>query len=158
MCLSVVKSESLKYVNGVCSPYFNDMKATKEVLNEMKDFKDQVAQGFKDLEDKLAVVKEEPGEANGVVGDVKEQAADSADPTLSWADVGGSRKRTTKRNLLVVKATESNEKATEKKNDISQDLAGVRISDARFTSGGNIVMKFEGGNVRYEAAKKNLRP
>ena len=81
-----------------------------------------------------------------------DQAGDSADPTVSWPDVSRNRKRTTKMNLLVVKATESNEKVTGKKNDIAQELAGVQISDARFTSGGNIVMKFEDGNIRYEAA------
>lgn len=57
------------------------------------------------------------------------------------------------KNLLVVKANNNEEKATDRKLDIATALAGVPINDSRFTVGGNIVMNFDDDATRNEAAE-----
>ena len=122
------------------------------LLKEINYFKDEVVQGFRELENKLALVKEDMIEAGNVA---REKIADSKNPERIWADVVSRNwKRVAKKKNLLVQATESNEKATDMKNCVSQALAGVQISDARFSRGGNIVINFEDENIRTEAAQK----
>lgn len=53
---------------------------------------------------------------------------------LSWAEVA-KRDRKVKKYLLVMKASTQEKKATDMKDEVSQALNGIQISDSRFTIG-----------------------
>lgn len=59
-----------------------------------------------------------------------------------------------KKNLLKVNASTQEKKATYMKDDISQALKSIQITNLRFTIGGNIVMNFNNENRRADTAKK----
>ena len=56
-----------------------------------------------------------------------------------------------KKHLLVVKSTQNQMKATDKKEEISTALNGLQIVDARFGQTGNVVLNFENEVQRDEA-------
>lgn len=78
------------------------------------------------------------------------ESAESA--SGSWAKV--TKRMRNVKNLLVVKASGEDKKATEIKSEVSQALQGIQITDSRFTNGGNIVMNFDGEKVKDDAAQK----
>ncbi len=58
------------------------------------------------------------------------------------------------KNILVLKGTNDEEKATDRKEEIARALNEVQIADSRFTNNGNIVMNFENESTMNEAAAK----
>ena len=59
-----------------------------------------------------------------------------------------------KKHLLVVKSTDNTRKAADKKEEISDALGDLQITDARFGRSGNVVLNFETEHQRDEAAAK----
>lgn len=58
------------------------------------------------------------------------------------------------KNLLIANTTDENVKDTEMRSEVSHTLGNTQISDAKFTSVGNIVKNFEEEKVRDETAGK----
>ena len=96
---------------------------------------------------------------SGVVG-MRERVAEAsmqsaAGGALPWTEVvKKGRKKKEKKNLLVLKATDDNVKAVNKKEEVSSALKGIRIQDSKFTQGGNVVMNVENEETLQDAAKK----
>ncbi|KAK3888616.1 hypothetical protein Pcinc_007342 [Petrolisthes cinctipes] len=79
---------------------------------------------------------------------------ESAPVGVSWVEVVKKGAKRRGKNLLVVKASNNEEKATDNKKDVATALAGVPIHDSRFTTGGNIVINFDDEATRNEAAER----
>lgn len=71
--------------------------------------------------------------------DITVSAGASWDAAIKW-------KR--KKHLPIMKVSDQDKKTTEMKNEISQALQGIQITDLRLTNGGNIIMNFENENIR----------
>lgn len=82
----------------------------------------------------------------GSVADVR------ADQAFSWAVVAKWDRRV-KKNILVRKFLPT-KKRKKMKDEVSQALDGIQITNQTFTNEGNIALNFETENTRDEAAKK----
>ena len=89
--------------------------------------------------------------AEGKPGTSAVSGAESADPR-PWTEVVKRKRK--KKNILVIKGAEENQKAIENKDAVSKALEGVQIQDVRITNEGNMVMNFEDESLRNQAAAK----
>lgn len=158
--LTGVKYENVQRINWVCDECLHSLKIARKWMDKIDEMKDMINDGFRavkqDLRSQVDEVKKGVEGVTEVVGDVSEamKVDATAQASPSYAEVIQQRKKRVEKNLLIVRASEENEKAIDKKDKVSQALSGVQIQDARFTSGGNIVMNFENEATRDEAAQK----
>ena len=67
---------------------------------------------------------------------------------------GKSYAGVTKKNLLIVKSTDTEQRTSNKKDEISRALEGIQIADAKFQKSGNVVLNFDSEQERDVAAAK----
>ena len=162
--LTGVKTENIQHVNWLCDPCYKDLSYLKKFKCEMEEFKNDLKEMtskadkiMEKVDTKLDAILEfgdKMDEAAGNLLSSAERCADSAESATlpQWSEVLKKKKKT-KKNLLVVRGTDESP-ASDVKNELSQALEGIQISDTRFTSDGKIVMNFEDETVRNEAAQK----
>lgn len=139
-CVAELKAYRKMNIEKILSTGFN--KINEELKTQLQEVKMEI-QGIS--HDILHTV-------DGVSAEVLQE---SASTVSNWSEVvAKGRKKNEKKNLLVLKATEANEKASDKKVEVSQALKDVQIKDSKFTSNGNIVMNFESEEILKDAAKK----
>ena len=98
------------------------------------------------LETKVDQVKEE---VTSMISDVHE-SEDGGD--VLFTDVVKRKKKGIKKNLLVIKSADENQKATEKKNEVAQALGDIQMVNTWFHGDGRITMNFENEKTRNDAA------
>lgn len=175
--LGGIKSANLPRVNWLCDRCADAIRvgATKnadeidKLRDEVRELKDLVLKGFAEMGGEVnRLVKKSSNEVGAVVEERVREAVTSAVTTVTenmvtgeatsesagWSDVVRRGKKRRGKNLLVVKADSIDGKAIDSKKDVATALAGVPISDSRFTSGGNIVINFEDEAIRNEAAER----
>ena len=146
--LNGVKAEETKYINWSCKYCYSMLSKFMKEFGELKqDMTKALDESVVKLEDKIKELKQE-------VIETKQMLVASSNDPETWVDVVKKKKKLAKKNLLVVKTTDENVKATDMKSEVSQALGSTQISDARFMKGGNIVMNFEHEELRDEAAQK----
>ena len=129
-------SDNIWYICNKCK--HSDLSLNKRLDKHHKNIEEKLH----DVHSKVESVKE----VLNKVGKFAEQPASSSAPPSTYAGV-------VKKHLLVVKSTDT-EKATEKKEKISNALEGLQIVDAQFRQSGNVVLNFETEHQRDEAAVK----
>lgn len=158
--LGGIKVENIKLITWVCRNCVTELSAvrdmmtrfefyTKKVVLQMKEMTENVEKLMTKFEEKIDTV-------NVKLEDVAtmKQAEQASSETGMWVDVVKRKSKQAKKNLLVVRTEDGEEKVIERKKDVSRALEGVQVTDARFTKAGNIVMNFENEHIRDEAAKK----
>ena len=158
--LGSLKVQEVKNTNWACSECIAMLKAYK-ALDMKKLFIDDFVKINEEIKARLEGVKIElEGMREGVVGVADTLTADAGLGSASselWSEVvsrGAKRKEKKEKNLLVLKAKNENEKATDKKVEVSRTLEGVQIKDSKFTSKGDIVMNFENEATLNDAVQK----
>ena len=149
--LSGVKSDCIDNLNWICTPCLQRAKISFELVAKIDAIKDKFTEELismkKEIEDKLSGVQDTVCQIAA--------SASAGDATIpldqQWTDVV---KKKRKRNLLVVKASDEGKKATEMKDEVSDALNGIQITDSKFTNKGNIVMNFEEEDTMKKAAEK----
>ena len=156
--LNGVNLRNISKITWICKVCLKEYKTSKRVLDEVKNLIEKNSDEIKEVKDEMKGVKDE---LKVYMGGVREEFAEvrssllaSADDVAQvddglWSEV--VKKKNRKKNVLIVKASESDKKATEMREEISTALNGVQISDTRFTSAGNIVMNFDDETLRDDA-------
>ena len=147
--LKSVPNKDIDHVNWVCSPCLTTLKFylkhERKLGEKINDLQKSVEKGFKEVESRLEVAAVATSDRN-----VLTQGVGEVTDRLDRVSYAGAAKK----NLLVVKSTDSSRKASEKKSEICDALSGVQVRDTRFSKSGNIVLNFESALERDEAANK----
>lgn len=165
--VSGIKHENLIRVKWLCDICYHELSALKKFKGEMEEFKnylkdinsktDDMIQKVDTRLEKISQSGSKIEEASSNLLHSAEVMIDSAERDCGhgmWAEVVKKKKKQTKKNLLVVTGTEENPDVREVKNNLSNALDGIQITDTKFTNSGKIVMNFADETLRNEAAQK----
>ena len=142
--------KDVERVNWVCTPCLDKLKF---YLSEGESFNKKLDKYHKDIEEKLHDVDSKVESVKDMLTKV-EKIAEQSTPSFSSPSCPSTYAGVTKKHLLVVQSTVNTQKATEKKNEISDALQGLQIVDTMFKQSGNIILNFETEQQRDEAAAK----
>lgn len=138
-------------------------KSVRSEISEIKQDIIEMKRLLKNLPSSSELAPEVVADVSQAVRGVVESAVEAcsggnyADDKDTWAEVltrGKKRKmKQQQKNLLIIESGD-HEKATDKKEEVSQALDKVQILDTKFTSKGKIVMNFETEQTRKQAQDK----
>lgn len=114
----------------------DDNESRGKAVNEMKE-------KFEKVEDKLSDIE-------SVIKQVTLMKPEECIEGAAAKSYAGA----TKKNLLIVKSTDTEQRASNKKDEISRVLEGIQIADAKFQKSGNVVLNFDSEQERDVAAAK----
>lgn len=151
-----IKAENIKHITWVCKNCITELISVRDMVNELDYYRKQMKMMSENVEKVMTKFEGKIDNISEKLEDVAttQQAEQAHSETGSWTAVVKKNSKQVKKNLLVVKTTNEEVKATDMKKDVSKALGGVQVTDARFTKGGNIVMNFEDEDIRDKAAHK----
>ncbi|KAK3854051.1 hypothetical protein Pcinc_039437 [Petrolisthes cinctipes] len=158
--LGGIKGTNLPHVNWLCNHCADAIRkeptmktdGLEELKAQLKELKDLVLKGFAEMRGEVnSAVKKSSTEMSVTVEDTVREVVtsavmnaresmvngESATEVTDWTEVVKRGNKKKGKNLLVVKANNNDEKATDRKLDIATALIGVPINDSRFTVGGS---------------------
>ena len=165
-----ITKESIPHLNWLCRFCYEEARRNAMLMEEFQDLKKTVVEIYRKLQVNIAAkMTEFEGKLDSKLDKVKENvegvatvlsgesgmSAECDDKSALWSEVVNRKKKNAdKKNLLIVKSTDMNKKAsdTDIKEEVSHALNELQIKDSKFTTGGNIVMNFENEKTRDEAA------
>ena len=145
--MSGVQKKDLERVNWICTPCLDKLKF---YLREGESIIKKIDNCHKSLEKKLHDVDSKVESVKEVLDKVEKKPT----PSLSPPQGSPTYASITKKHLLIVKSTDNTQKATEKKDEISDALDGLQIIDTKFNQSGNVILNFENEQQRDAAAAK----
>ncbi len=160
--LSGIKASDLAEISWACINCIAELKVLKNI-----NIENLIAEGFskvnKEMDTKFEALKLELAGVSGgvscvvdaITADATTAAQPSADSDMPWSKVvSKGKKRKEKKNILILKSTNDEIKATDKKEEVARALTDIQINDSRFTAKGNMVLNFENETMMKNAAEK----
>ena len=151
--LGSLPKKDVEKVNWVCTPCLDllkfYLKEGQSICKKIDNYRKEVNEKLEDVNSKVDSVQETLSKVEKLAeksSPVPPSPPSSSSP-VTYANVA-------KKHLLVVKSTDSTQKATEKKHEICDALVGVQIADTRFNQSGNVILNFETEQLRNAAVDK----
>ena len=149
--MNSLNKKDVPRINWVCTPCLDKLKfylLQGESINQKFDkYHKSIEEKLEDVDSKVKQVLTEVEKNAGKSSSSSSSPSASSPPPSSYA-------KALKKHLLVVKSTDNAQKATERKDEISDVLKGLQIVDAQFKQTGNVILNFESEKSRDEAATK----